>query len=143
MHLVVDANILVSELLRERGRRLFTHPGLDLFVADRTWSETQHELRRRVALMEEQGRLAVGTGTELLNAAFALAELRVTRVPDALFADRESAGRRRVPRDPDDLPTVALALALDAGIWTRDRDFLGCGLPTWTTETLLAELGAA
>ena len=27
-------------------------------------------------------------------------------------------------------------------IWTRDNDFLGCGLPTWTTETLLAYLQA-
>ena len=141
MRLVVDANILVSELLRERGRRLFTHPELHLFVAERAWSEAQHELRRRVALMEAQGRLAVGTGTELLDAAFGLAELRDTRVPDALFAHLEQAGRNRIPRDPDDWPTVALALALDAGIWTNDSDFLGCGLPTWTTDTLLAELG--
>jgi hypothetical protein len=48
--------------------------------------------------------------------------------------------RPRIPRDPDDWPTVALALAVDAGIWTRDADFLGCGLPTWITETLLAHL---
>jgi len=108
---------------------LFTHPGLELFIAARTWSEAQHELRRRVALMEEQGRLAAETGTTLLEAAFALVEVRVTRVPEALFAHLEQAGRNRIPRDADDWPTVALALALDAGIWTRARDFLGCGLP--------------
>jgi hypothetical protein len=33
-----------------------------------------------------------------------------------------------------------LALALDAAIWTLDGDFLGCGVATWTAETLLAEL---
>ncbi len=38
-------------------------------------------------------------------------------------------------------PTVALALALDCGIWTNDRDFFGCGLPVWVTETLRAHLG--
>jgi predicted nucleic acid-binding protein len=141
VRLVVDANILISELLRARGRRLFAHPDLQLFIAERAWSEARHELRRRVTLMEAQGRLATGTGTELLEAAFGLIELRVTRVPDALFAHLERASRGQVPRDPEDWPTVALALALDAGIWTNDRDFLGCGLPTWTTDTLLAELG--
>ncbi len=50
-----------------------------------------------------------------------------------------------MPRDPDDAPTVALALALggdegECGIWTNDGDFLGCGLPTWTTDTLIAHL---
>jgi predicted nucleic acid-binding protein len=141
VRLVADANILISELLRTRGRRLFAHPDLQLFIAERAWSEARHELRRRVALMEAQGRLAVGTGPELLDAALGLVELRVTRVPDPIFAHLEQAGRRRIPRDPDDWPTVALALALDAGIWTSDSDFLGCGLPTWTTDTLLAELG--
>ena len=34
--------------------------------------------------------------------------------------------------------TVALALVLKAGIWTSEQDFLGCGLPTWTTETLIS-----
>ena len=28
----------------------------------------------------------------------------------------------------------------DAGIWTHDADFFGCGVPTWTTDTLLAYL---
>ena len=51
----------------------------------------------------------------------------------------------RMPRDPDDVPTVALALALggDEGrcsMWTNDGDILGCGLPAWTTDILLAHL---
>lgn len=49
-------------------------------------------------------------------------------------------GKRRIPRDPNDAPTVALALALDCGIWTNDNDFFGCGVPVWTTETLLLHL---
>jgi PIN domain len=39
-----------------------------------------------------------------------------------------------------DWPTVALAMVLNAGILTGDNDFLGCGCPTWTVETLRAEL---
>ena len=52
-----------------------------------------------------------------------------------------ATARRRVPRDPADWPPIALALALDLGILTGDHDFLGCGCPTWTVKTLLAELG--
>jgi hypothetical protein len=36
--------------------------------------------------------------------------------------------------------TVALAITLEAGILTNDHDFFGCGYPTWTVETLRAEL---
>ena len=53
----------------------------------------------------------------------------------------EEAARRRVPRDPNDWAPIALAMVLDAGILTGDYDFLGCGCPTWTVETLRAELG--
>ena len=48
----------------------------------------------------------------------------------------------RVPRDPNDWPTVALAMTSGIGIWTSDRDFFGCGVPVWTTETLLTHLAA-
>ena len=35
---------------------------------------------------------------------------------------------------------VALALAVDAGILTGDKDFLGCGYPRWAVDALLPEL---
>lgn len=42
------------------------------------------------------------------------------------------------------IPTIGTPqpwpLVLDAGIWTHDRDFLGCGIATWTTTTLQAHL---
>jgi predicted nucleic acid-binding protein len=63
-------------------------------------------------------------------------------VPRHDFQHRVSVARRRIPRDPNDWPTVALALALGADILTNDHDFLGCGCPTWTFETLSLELAA-
>lgn len=53
----------------------------------------------------------------------------------------EAIARSRVPRDPNDRPAVALALTLDVGILTGDKDCLGRGCPTWTVETLVGELG--
>ncbi|WP_198036963.1 PIN domain-containing protein [Nocardia sp. BMG51109] len=60
-------------------------------------------------------------------------------MPHSVCAHREAVARRRVPRDPADRPVVALSLAFDGGILTGDNDFLGCGRPTWTVETLRAE----
>ena len=39
-------------------------------------------------------------------------------------------------RARDLAPAVACALLLNADIWTNDNDFLGTGVPTWTTATL-------
>lgn len=54
MQLVIDASTLVAEALRARGRKLLAHSSLDLVVAAEAWSETQHELRKRVALLVER-----------------------------------------------------------------------------------------
>jgi predicted nucleic acid-binding protein len=42
-----------------------------------------------------------------------------------MYASFEETARRRVPRDPQDWPAVALALLLAAAILTADNDFLG------------------
>jgi predicted nucleic acid-binding protein len=143
MRLVVDTNILVAELLRERGQILIASPALELYVAERTWSEAQHEVGRRATIIEQQGRIAAGTGDVLASAAIAAITTYIRQVPAVAYTAREANARSRIPRDPDDWPTVAAALVLDAAIWTHDNDFLGCGLPTWTTETLTAYLRSA
>jgi len=52
----------------------------------------------------------------------------------------EIEAKERIPRDPDDWHTVALAIHLNTAIWTQDNDFLGCGCPCWTTDTLISHL---
>ena len=88
------------------------------------------------------GTLNAEEATQLLNDALATVGARVRPIPAEVYADRLTEASRRIPRDPRDAPTVALALALDCGIWTGDGDFLGCGVPVWTTETLQLQLGA-
>jgi predicted nucleic acid-binding protein len=140
--LVADANILVAELTRSRGRALVTHPGLELFVAERAWGEARHELAKRFAAIAMRSGLPAPAGNALLEEAVALAEAFAQVIPDSLYAHLKDEALRRVPRDPDDWPTVALALALNADIWTQDGDFLGCGVATWSTATLQLRLGA-
>ncbi|NJM78349.1 MAG: nucleotide-binding protein, PIN domain-containing protein [Acaryochloridaceae cyanobacterium RU_4_10] len=137
MRLVVDANIFVAELIRQRGRVLIARRDFELFVAEAAWDEAQYELRKRILAMVNQGKFSLETGETLLETAFALAEAKARLIPEAIYAPWKTQALLRIRRDPDDWPTVALALAVDAAIWTLDADFLGCGIATWTTETLL------
>jgi len=139
---VADASVLVAELLRERGRALISDPRLRVAVAEDQWSETLHELGRRVALLVAHARLTDEQASRIQEAIESLVASQVIDViPRAVYEHMEEIARRRVPRDPDDWPPVALALAVNAGILTGDNDFLGCGCPTWTVDTLREELG--
>lgn len=49
----------------------------------------------------------------------------------------EPEARDRISvRNAEDWPVLALALAVDAPVWTEDQDFLGSGVATWTTATV-------
>jgi hypothetical protein len=76
----------------------------------------------------------------LLEAALVTANDRLGQIPQSVYGIHEGVARARIPRDPDDWHTVALALASGAEIWTMDADFLGCGIVTRTTDTLSAHL---
>lgn len=137
MIVVADASVLVAELLRQRGRALLSRADLRVVAAEEQWDETEHELGRRLTLIVEQGRLTAEQAHQLQQAVQALIDDRAIEViPRTIYAHHEATARRRVPRDPRDWPPVALALALDAAILTGDHDFLGCGCPTWTVNTL-------
>ncbi len=142
MIIVADASVLVGELLRDRGRNLILHPQVQLVDAEHQWSEVEHELERRLSIMESRGRISAERRSVLEGAVQHLVDVQgIELIPRTAYEQFEEAARRRVPRDPNDWAPVALAMALDAGILTGDNDFLGCGCPTWTVETLRAELG--
>jgi len=143
--LVIDANVLVGELLRVRGRELFEKSILQLHISEEAFDEALHEMSRRAGRIVEQGRASRQAADAMLDEARGIVERRITPVPSEVYAGFEERAAYRMLRDPNDVPTVALALALGGdegrcGIWTNDGDFLGCGLPTWTTDTLLAHL---
>ena len=141
IELVVDANVLVGELLRDRGQDLLEHIDLRLLIAPRAMNEAQHELRHRLDAMIRHGRIAAPRAALLIQAANGIMHRRLLVIPAAICEPLEVQARLRIRRDPDDWPTVAAAMATGAGIWTNDQDFCGCGLPVWSTETLLAVLG--
>ena len=142
MIIVADASVLVGELLRERGRDLILHPRVQLVVAEHQWSDATHELERRLSIMESRGRISPERRAILEATVRHLVDVQgIEIISRSAYEQFEEVALRRVPRDPNDWAPVALAMALDAGILTGDHDFLGCGCPTWTVETLRVELG--
>ncbi len=141
MIVVADASVLVGELLRQRGRELLLRPDLSVVVAEDQWEEAEHELARRLGILESRGVFTASQRDTLARSVGHLINARVIEVaPRETYRSLEEAALLRVPRDPRDWPTVALAIVLDAAILTGDNDFLGCGCPTWTVETLKCEL---
>jgi predicted nucleic acid-binding protein len=144
MIVVADASVLVGELLRQRGRELLLHPNLRVLVAEHQWEETEHELSQRLEILESRAIVTAAQRRVLEQSVRHLIDVRAIEiVPRDTYASLEETALRRVPRDPRDWPTVALAIVLDAAILTGDNDFLGCGCPTWTVETLRRELEPA
>ncbi len=142
MRLAADASSVVAESLRVRGNLLLTHENLTLYMTPPTWSEVTHELGRRLDAMELHGRIEpIERGPMLDRTLRGLSQV-ITVVTVAEYGGFEAAARDRIPRDPNDWPTVALALSLGIGIWTNDYDFFGCGVPVWTTQTLLTHLAS-
>ncbi|WP_223173795.1 PIN domain-containing protein [Gloeobacter kilaueensis] len=136
----MDANVLIAELPRVRGRKLVKNPGLNLFIAAKAWEEAVYELPGKIDRIIRQSGMSSADGKAFLEACLALVLERVEIVEQSSYLNWREQALLRIPRDPGDWPTVALALSQDMAIWTNDQDFFGCGLPVWTTETLLAFL---
>lgn len=136
MRLVVDTSVLVGELLRTQGRHRLADDRIDLYLPEQMWAETRVEIPRRIAAFVRARGLDADIARHLTSQSLLAVDLNVAVVETAVYSALEDEALARTPRDPTDWPVVACALALSAGVWTSDNDFLGAGVPTWTTQTL-------
>jgi predicted nucleic acid-binding protein len=90
-----------------------------------------------VTLVKKRG----GDPAKALRLLEAMAGL-VDLVSRDIYGAHETDARKRLgTRDPDDWPILASALALGCPIWTEDTDFFGCGVATWTSNSVEIFLG--
>lgn len=68
MILIIDANILIGELLRQRGRELLRNPQL-LIYAYGVVDETNYEIQKRISRMITTGKLSKEAVVDLTKAA--------------------------------------------------------------------------
>jgi predicted nucleic acid-binding protein len=100
------------------------------------------------AVAEEIARHLPGLASKRgLDQALLFAALQVMPIawkPAIDYDDyREEAEERIAARDPDDWPTVALALKLNLPVWSQDKDLAEAGLEVFTTGDLLDALRGA
>jgi predicted nucleic acid-binding protein len=97
------------------------------------------------AVAEEIARHIPGLAAKRgLDEALLFAALQVMPVawkPVADYEDHQDEAEKRIAaRDPDDWPTVALALKLDLPVWSQDKDLADAGLEVFTTGDFLDAL---
>ena len=56
MTLIIDTNILIAELLRQRGRELLRNPQLMIYASERVVDETNYEIQKRISRMITTGK---------------------------------------------------------------------------------------
>lgn len=129
--IVLDANVLMRALLgRQVDRLLQAYAARVTFLAPEVAFD---DVREHLAtVLHKRGEVnALEPALEKLAAL----RLVVRAVDPAEYEVMKSSAMARIgPRDPDDWPVLACALALNCPIWTEDRDFLGTGVATWTTS---------
>ncbi len=127
--LVLDANILIRAVLGQRVRYLLeTYEDSTRFYTPDVCLEDAREYLPQLLVIG-------GSDPQAGMAVLQQIELLVQAVDQALYVDFEQLARDRIAaRDADDWPVVALALTLRMPVWTKDRDFFGSGLATWTTD---------
>lgn len=131
---VADANVVLSALIGGRARLVFSASvGLTCVAAQAVAEEVAEQLPR----LAERRRL----DASLLLAALSVMPL-VWIPPEIYESNRREAQRRMAARDPEDLPTVALALTQQLPIWSQDKDMESAGLTVYTTGELLDAIRA-
>ncbi|HTP33981.1 MAG TPA: PIN domain-containing protein [Candidatus Acidoferrales bacterium] len=128
--LVLDANILIRAVLGQRVRRILeSHADvISFFIPETAYAEAEEHL---ATLVVKRG----GEPEKALRLLRSLATLCTLMTHDTYAGFETEARKRLAPRDPDDWPILATALALGCPIWT-DTDFFGCGVATWTSSSI-------
>lgn len=130
--IVADANVVLSALIGGRARLVIASPYEPKCIATEA---VAHEIARHVP------RLAAKRD---LDPALLLAALQVMPIewkPASAYKDQRQEAKKRIEnRDPDDWPTVALALELGLPVWSQDKDLTIAGIEVFTTGELLDAL---
>ncbi len=114
--IVVDANVMLSALLGGHAARLIVHPAVQFVTTERTtW-----EVKKYIPCVAAKLRLDEADILEAFEA------MPIVAYQPAVY-DRclPEAQRLIGARDPKDVDILALAFALDAPLWSSDRDFEG------------------
>ncbi len=132
MMIVIDANAVISALLKNGKSRQIIVSGKFTFVAPDYISEEVHKHKKEIA---ERAGISEGE-VELLTI---LLFRRIMIVPSSEYKDKLAQAVRLMKDNLKDVPYTACYLALKCeGIWTNDTGFDGIyGIKVFRTEELM------
>jgi predicted nucleic acid-binding protein len=129
--IAADANVILSAITGKAALKVFTRSSVAVVTTQKTLLEVREYLPEMAARYD--------LSPELIEAQLALLALRVP--PAGTYARKLKEAQRRIgQRDPDDVESLALALALDIPVWSNDNDFARTGVKRYTTAELLRAL---
>ncbi len=131
--IAADANVVLSAAVGNAARRVFTRiPLLEVVTVQSAYSE----------VLEYLPTMAAKYHVDLSTAQETLALLPIEIIDESVYRNHMAAAHRYVaPRDPDDVPLAALALALGIPIWSNDPDFDDAPIEVYPTAKLIKILG--
>lgn len=126
-----DAMVLMSATVASAAARVIEACRTrDMTIV--TTRDTLAEARKRLPRLAEH----YGEDIELLGSV--LEALPVTVYDEHVYAARIAEALTLIgKRDPNDVPLLALALALGIPVWSNDRDFEGLPVTYYPTAVLL------
>jgi len=134
VRLVADANVLLAAIAGGAAKRVLEHPDVEeVFSAESVLGEVREYI----------GALAEKKGLDVTLLYLTLASLPITVVAEMYYESQRAEALRRIgERDPDDAELLALALHLEAPVWSNDNDFEVADVEWYTTAQLLKKLDA-
>ncbi|MFQ5975306.1 MAG: PIN domain-containing protein [Candidatus Hydrothermarchaeales archaeon] len=119
MNLIVDANIVISALLKDStARRILLHPSFDFYAPDFLFEE----IEENITLIPKKSRLPRKELPKLID----LLKETVSSIPFDIYQDKLQEAHEIIGSiDEEDIPYIALSLAIpNEGILTEDKHFL-------------------
>jgi len=129
---VLDANIHLRGVFgrRVRGLSKTYEDSVEFYAPDVCFADAERHIPT----------ISVRRGVDPALAQQVLSQMLgglIQVVDRSLYEEFEERARARISsRDTDDWPVVATALLLNAPIWTKDKDFFGSGIATWTSDRI-------
>jgi predicted nucleic acid-binding protein len=128
---IADANVLLAAIAGKAAYKAFAS-GLDIHTTAHTWAE----VAEYIPVFQERYQKTI----EEIDEAFAKAPVTVHERKDYAVKLAE-AEVLMAKKDPEDVDVAALALSMDAPVWSNDNDFKDFPTGRFTTAQLLKVLG--
>lgn len=126
--IVVDANPILSGLIKGNSIKIFWKKDIKLFV---TTEFTVEEIKKYIPRLAHKA----GLMEEILFFGLALLPLKI--YSKEFYMDKIEQAKEKIgKRDPKDIDILALVLKLNAPLWTNDRDFEDTGIELFSTAAL-------